>query len=557
MRTSTSLQSLYISGESALPLHVIRGVPGAIANPRDDTSSVAAGSTRGTEKNFSSSRTLDLSSQGLDPLAGILIGALIPDNTSLTELSLTNNTTLGPEGARAVIDKVGSSQLKVLDLNAVIHGAAAGTPKAKKQIAQLERLGRSLGRLSSLEKLTLDKNSLVELNSIGQLHELKFLTLNNNRIEALPEETCFLRSLKRLAVRYNRLLELPAAIGQLESLESLDLKANRLTYLPASIGQLCYLKHLDLSENSLSQLDPCICDCSRLDRLEVKQNPLTRPPIALAKQGMQPIRRYFHELSRSGEATSQAARLVLLGHGESGKTSLQRGLRYGAPRPAEKDERTVQLDISALVLGEGASQVLVSMWDLGGQLHYASLLQPYLVSGSLYLLLVPALEVNELDARHDELLGRWLDYLHIGAPESVVQLVLTHCDYRLRRDKDWTVAYLEERCSAQRAWMQAAAARHQERQPRSSKPLRIQPSVLCVCAVAGGDLSLRHLKSRLESLVLTKPPLLPSVGQSIPRTWLLAISFLRAIRDGRSPVKAVQSTLAAQEARISLTLPCP
>ena len=37
------------------------------------------------------------------------------------------------------------------------------------------------------------------------------------------------------------------------------------------------------------------------------------------------------------------------------------------------------------------------MWDLGGQVHYAALLQPYIVTGSLYLLLVPADSVAELD----------------------------------------------------------------------------------------------------------------------------------------------------------------
>ena len=69
-----------------------------------------------------------------------------------------------------------------------------------------------------------------------------------------------------------------------------------------------------------------------------------------------------------------------------------------------------------------------------------------------------------------------------------------------------------------------------------------------MCAVAGGDLSLKHLKSRLEAIVLAKPPLLPSVGQAIPRNWLLATTFLRALRDGRSPLKAVQSALTAHEA---------
>ena len=177
---------------------------------------------------------------------------------------------------------------------------------------------------------------------------------------------------------------------------------------------------------------------------------------------------------------------------------------------------------------------------------YAAQLQPYLVTGSLYLLLVPFHEVSELKARVDELVNRWLDYLQAGAPEAVVQLVLTHCDAKLRRDREWTMSYLETECKEQMAWLEDAVRRHQEA-AEGERRLSIQPGVACVSSIAGGDASLRHLRSRLESVCSAKPPLLPCIGMSVPRTWLLAFSFLRAIRDGRMPLKAVQATLAAQE----------
>ena len=348
--------------------------------------------------NAAANKVLDLSSMSLNPLSGIVIGALVQEHTTLTELSLNNNSMLGPEGASAIVSKLSTSSLRTLDLNSVVAPAAAD--KQKRQSDKLAQLCSAVGRLSGLEKLTFDKNCLVDFESIGQLRELKALTLNSNRIETLPESLCILRNLRRVAARSNRLLELPSAIGRLEGLESLDLKGNKLTYLPASIGQLISLKHLDVSENNIGQLELSICDCVKLDKFELKQNPLTKPPFSVAKNGIQAIRRYFQELAKSGEATSQGARLVLLGHGEAGKTSLQRGLRYGAPRPANKDERTVQLDIASLLLGESGNQVLLSMWDLGGQMEYASLLQPYMVTGSLYLLLVPLDSVVDLEEKY-------------------------------------------------------------------------------------------------------------------------------------------------------------
>ena len=455
-------------------------------------------------KGLTNLKVLDLSNQNLDLLSGITIGALIAKNDSITELSLHNNVALGADGSRAIVESLPVANLRTLDLNAVISpitgtGVVAAR-MAKQRALQLEQFSAALGRLSSIEKLTLDKNSLLEFNAAAQLHDLKTLTLNGNLIEVLPVGICFLKSLKRLAIRGNRLLELPPNIGQLESLESLDLKGNKLAFLPSSIGQLCFLKHLDISENLISQLDPCICDCVRLERFEVKQNPLAQPPLSTAKMGMQAIRRFFQELNRSGEAASQGARLVLLGHGEAGKTSLQRGLRYGAPHPAAKDERTVQLDISTLPLGEGANQVLMSMWDLGGQEHYASLLQPYIVTGSLYLLLVPHMEIKELEAGYNLYVGRWLDYLQTRAPGAVVQPVLTHCDATLRRDREWTVSYMEAENTQQVEWLSSAIQRHQRAFPDDAKKLLIPEQVLCVSSVEGGDASLRHLRSRLELL---------------------------------------------------------
>ena len=119
----------------------------------------------------------------------------------------------------------------------------------------------------------------------------------------------------------------------------------------------------------------------------------------------------------------------------------------GAPSPAEVDERTIQLDIYSLMLGghDGFEQVLISMWDLAGQPQYAAGLQPYIVSGSLYLLLVPAMPIAELDKGYGDLVGRWMDYLTAGAPEAVVQPVLTHCDTMLpQHAKDTSAKAFED-----------------------------------------------------------------------------------------------------------------
>ena len=68
--------------------------------------------------------------------------------------------------------------------------------------------------------------------------------------------------------------------------------------------------------------------------------------------------------------------------------------------------------------------------------------------GSLYLLAVPAQLCS--DEHYPDVLGRWLDYLQAGAPEAVVQAVLTHCDELLPEGaKDKSTSALEEACELQ------------------------------------------------------------------------------------------------------------
>ena len=503
--------------------------------------------------NTKTGRSLDLSRQSLTFVSSVFIGALVRDNATITELNLNTNET-GPDGLTAIVNHINPMTLKTLDISNNVKPIGDAKLMTKdalealrwqmtQQTEQLATLAESMGRMVGLEKLSLDKNQISEINSVGKMQSLKTFSISGNKLASLPEDLCQLRSLKKLAVHGNRLYELHTSIGLLTNLETLDLRSNHLTYLPVSIGQLQALKHLDIAENKLGSLVLSVCHLKNLERIDVKDNPLQKPPLSLAKQGIVAIRRYFQELVKSGETQSLSARLVLLGHGESGKTSLQRGLRAGAPRPAGKDERTIQLDIYSMAVGDNTTgQVLVSMWDLAGQPQYAAGLQPYIVPGSLYIMTVPAMDVAWLDSEYSNVLGRWMDYLQTGAPDAVVQLVLTHCDRlvpedeKLRTHESFTFA-----AAKQIEWIQKGIERHQSVIEPDKRTLRVQETVACVSSIEGGEATLQSLRTRLETILLAKPPLLPSVGQTIPRTWILAMTFLRALRDGRDPIEAAKA----------------
>ena len=85
-----------------------------------------------------------------------------------------------------------------------------------------------------------------------------------------------------------------------------------------------------------------------------------------------------------------------------------------------------------------------------------------------------------------------------------------------------------------------------EAAPSLPQPLQVLlEDIPCVCSAEGGDASLKAALARLESLVLREPPLLPCVGQLLPRSWQAAMAMLRALRDGRDVTAAVQRALRA------------
>lgn len=139
---------------------------------------------------------------------------------------------------------------------------------------QFTELPVEIGNLVNLKSLSIRHTSFTKLpKEIGNLMNLEWLTLDNNSLTELPKEIGNLVNLKGLYLWGNNLTLLPHEIGNLTNLEWLYLQDNNISEVPKEIENLMNLKWLLLEDNSLNGLPDEITGLVNLNRIDLENNP--------------------------------------------------------------------------------------------------------------------------------------------------------------------------------------------------------------------------------------------------------------------------------------------
>ena len=205
------------------------------------------------------------------------------------------------------------------------------------------------------------------------------LDLGGLGLTEIPEVITQLTYLEFLYLTNNQLTRLPKIIAQLTHLKSLSLSNNKLTEIPEIITQLSYLESLYLDNNRLKKLPRKIAKLKRLKRLVLKQNPLPIPEEIIRKgRGEYPwqdgtpkvIIDYYLEYLAKGKYPLNEAKVILVGQGTVGKTSLVK--RLCAKEFDSTEKKTDGITISNLELDisndvqKSQKNVRLNIWDFGG-----------------------------------------------------------------------------------------------------------------------------------------------------------------------------------------------
>ena len=267
------------------------------------------------------------------------------------------------------------------------------------QLTELYLSGNELSEIKGLEKLTqltelnLSRNQIREIQGLEKLTQLTVLYLSRNQIREIQG----LEKLTQLTALYlsgNQLTEIKG-LEKVVQLTQLFLWGNRLSEVKG-LENLKHLKKLNLFDNQLTEMPEYLLGLGLpiywgIDDDEngifVVNNPFINPPPEIIKQGNKAIQEYFDQRKKSGEELLNEAKLILLGDGRSGKTSLANRL-LGKALPKEAD-RTQGVDIA---IGEYSFKLAngkdfkINIWDFAGQDKYKTLHQLFYTESSLYVM---------------------------------------------------------------------------------------------------------------------------------------------------------------------------
>jgi internalin A len=255
--------------------------------------------------------------------------------------------------------------------------------------SQIIYLPPEIGELNALEDLYLDKNEIPELPvEIGNLLNLKHLELHRNKIKKLPQEIGNLANLVYLEAHHNSLEAIPVEIGKLSHLECLILHNNEIKELPPEIGDLAELKELDLSSNGLTELPFSLNKLVNLKKLDLTNNPLPIPPEILRKiKEPAAILNFYKQLKEQETDRLYEAKLLIIGEGGAGKTTLAQKIQDQTYRLQEQEVSTEGIDVIQWLFPLGDDEEFrVNIWDFGGQEIYHATHQFFLTKRSLYIL---------------------------------------------------------------------------------------------------------------------------------------------------------------------------
>jgi Leucine-rich repeat (LRR) protein len=335
----------------------------------------------------------------------------ISDIVILKELKQLRSLDLSFNGIIDITVLKELKQLTSLDLsgNEIIDIAAL------KELKQLTSLDLSfngiiditvLKELKQLTSLNLSGSGIIDIAALKELKQLTSLDLSSNEIIDISS----IKELKQLASLYlneNEIIDI-SSIKELKQLTSLDLSSNEIIDI-AILKELKQLTDLILSSNEIIDI-AALKELKQLTDLDLRSNQIQYIPKEVYEQGncVKDLYDYWQEIEKRGSDINNQLKIMFLGNGCVGKTTLLHWFIDNEFKDIPQNNRTEGIIIKSLPLFD--EKIIANFWDFGGQEVYHATHRLFLGKRTLYIL-VWATETSEKESEERHSPQYWLDMI--------------------------------------------------------------------------------------------------------------------------------------------------
>jgi len=225
--------------------------------------------------------------------------------------------------------------------------------------------------LPNLKVIFLSANKISDINVLKDLPNLTEIDLSHNQISDISVLKD-LPNLTKIDLNHNQISDI--SVLYLTHIYLINLRYNKVKFLP----ELLFNLRLKFQDEDMGYGEKGIY---------LEGNPLEEPPIEIIKKGNEAIHAYFKQL-KQGQDSIYEAKLILVGEGGAGKTSLANKIINPDWQliPEIESQSTQGIDILRYEFPYKDKKFKVNIWDFGGQEIYHQTHQFFLSKRSLYLI---------------------------------------------------------------------------------------------------------------------------------------------------------------------------
>jgi small GTP-binding protein len=273
----------------------------------------------------------------------------------------------------------------------------------------------ALSGLSVLTRLWLEDNYIRDVSPLSGLSALATLDLSRNQLTGVSGLSG-LSALRELKLNNNQLTDVSALSG-LSALTRLWLEDNYIRDVSPLSG-LSALRELKFNNNQLTDVSTLLPHYQQGVYIDIDSNPISNPPEEIRRKGKEAIIEYLLAFER-GKRPLNELKVLLVGEGAAGKTSLMKAICEKTFNAKESQTHGINIRKHTIKMADD-KELLLHLWDFGGQEIMHATHQFFLSERSLYILV--------LDSRKDEKAEYWLKHIESFGGDSPVLVVLNKID---------------------------------------------------------------------------------------------------------------------------------